>query len=79
MRSLYLQSILKKLAKSKAVEELSINELKTLSRVLDNINNGWLSHTAWKYATKLQGITNSNIATNAIAKAKLGFVTNAYN
>jgi hypothetical protein len=70
---------LKKLAKSKAVEELSINELKTLSRVLDNINNGWLSHTAWKYATKLQGITNSNVATDAIAKAKLGFVTNAYN
>jgi hypothetical protein len=70
---------LKKLAKSKAVEELSINELKTLSRVLDNINNGWLSHTAWRYATKLQGITNSNVATDAIAKAKLGFVTNAYN
>lgn len=70
---------LKKLAKSKAVEELSVNELKTLSRILDNINNGWLSHTAWRYATKLQGITNSNVATDAIAKAKLGFVTNAYN
>ena len=69
----------KRLVKTKAIDELSLNELKTLLQTLTNVNQGLVSSNVALFNAKLNSISNSKIVSNSLAKATLGLVTKAYN
>ena len=70
---------LKRLVKTKAIDELSLNELKTLLQTLTNVNQGLVSSNVTLFNTKLDSISNSKIVSNSLVKATLGFITKNYN
>tara|TARA_R110001606_G_scaffold134390_1_gene270816 strand:+ start:1 stop:4332 length:4332 start_codon:yes stop_codon:yes gene_type:complete len=61
----------KKLLKTDAVEGLSLDDLKNLFKVIDNINNGYLPHYAKIMISKMTSINDAKVAANAIKKSKL--------
>jgi hypothetical protein len=61
----------KKLLKTDAVEGLSLDDLKNLFKVIDNINNGYLPHYAKIIISKMTSINDAKVAANAIKKSKL--------
>ena len=69
---------LKKFVKSKAIDKLSVNELKTLNQVLNNLNNGWINNTTQVYTNKLKSIENTVKAKRGMIKGKLGSFTEQY-
>jgi hypothetical protein len=69
---------LKKFVKSKAIDKLSVNELKTLNQVLNNLNNGWINNTTQVYTNKLKSIENTVKAKRGMIKGKLGRFTEQY-
>jgi hypothetical protein len=69
---------LKKFVKSKAIDKLSVNELKTLNQVLNNLNNGWVNNTTQVYTNKLKSIENTVKAKRGMVKGKLGSFTEQY-
>tara|TARA_R110000764_G_scaffold77156_1_gene154595 strand:- start:64 stop:8589 length:8526 start_codon:yes stop_codon:yes gene_type:complete len=60
-----------KLLKTDAVEGLSLDDLKNLFKVIDNINNGYLPHYAKIMISKMTSINDAKVAANAIKKSKL--------
>jgi hypothetical protein len=69
---------LKKFVKSKAIDKLSVNELKTLNQVLNNLNNGWVNNTTQFYTNKLKSIENAVKSKRGMIKGKLGSFTEQY-
>ena len=58
-----------RLIKSKGLDGLSNTELRNLLKVLDNINNGFISHYALLMREKINAVNNSLVLDNTIAKA----------
>ena len=61
----------KKLLKTDAVNDLSLDDLKNLFKVIDNINNGYLPHYAQIMVGKMNAINDAKVGTNAIKRSKL--------
>ena len=61
----------KKLLKTDAVNDLSLDDLKNLFKVIDNINNGYLPHYAQIMVGKMNAINDAKLGTNAINRSKL--------
>jgi hypothetical protein len=61
----------KKLLKTDAVNDLSLDDLKNLFKVIDNINNGYLPHYAQIMVGKMNAINDARVGTNAINRSKL--------
>jgi hypothetical protein len=61
----------KKLLKTDAVNDLSLDDLKNLFKVIDNINNGYLPHYAQIMVGKMNAINDAKVGTNAINRSKL--------
>ena len=62
---------LKKLLKTDAVEGLSLDDLKNLFKVIDNINSGYLPHYAKIMISKMTAINDAKVGANAIKRSKL--------
>jgi len=60
-----------KLLKTDAIEGLSLDDLKNLFKVIDNINNGYLPHYAKIMISKMTAINDAKVGTNAINRSKL--------
>jgi len=61
----------KKLLKTDAINDLSLDDLKNLFKVIDNINNGYLPHYAQIMVGKMNAINDAKVGTNAIKRSKL--------
>ena len=61
----------KKLLKTDAINDLSLDDLKNLFKVIDNINNGYLPHYAQIMVGKMNAINDAKVGTNAINRSKL--------
>ena len=61
----------KKLLKTDAVNDLSLDDLKNLFKVIDNINNGYLPHYAQIMVGKMNAINDAKLGSNAIKRSKL--------
>ena len=69
---------LKKLIKTDGVSKLSINDLKNLLKLIDNINNGYLPHFAEIMIEKINAMNDSALSTSAIKEGKLLPFTKIY-
>ena len=61
----------KKLLKTDAVNDLSLDDLKNLFKVIDNINNGYLPHYAQIMVGKMNAINDAKVGSDAIKRSKL--------
>jgi len=61
----------KKLLKTDAINDLSLDDLKNLFKVIDNINNGYLPHYAQIMVGKINAINDAKVGANAIKRSKL--------
>jgi len=59
-----------RLINSPAIEKLSVQELKNILRLIDNINNGYLPHLTQTNSEKLNSINLGKSLSDAISKAK---------
>jgi hypothetical protein len=69
---------LEKLIRTGGVRLLSVNDLKNLLKVIDNINNGFFPHTAFVMIEKINGANNAVILDNATRAAKPAPITSLY-
>ena len=67
-----------KLLKTDAIESLSLNDLKNLLKIIDNINNGYLPHYAQIMTGKMNAIENAKIGDQAIRRSKLLPISKIY-
>lgn len=70
---------LKDLVNTKGIEELSLNELKTLLQVIDNINQGLVTNNASELRIKLNGFKNTIPVKKSIINATVGAIEKGYN
>jgi predicted GNAT family acetyltransferase len=61
---------LERLINSDAINNLSLNDLKNLIKVIDNINNGYLPHFAQIITETLSSIQQADVYSNAIERSK---------
>jgi hypothetical protein len=69
---------LKQLASSNALKGLTNQELKNLLKVMDNINNGYISHYAQLLVEKMNAFDRSTVVERAIKRAVLLPATKLY-
>ena len=73
-----LVAALKKLINTDAINELSINDLRNLLKVVNNINNGFVSNTAQNLKYKLNAENRGKMAFPSFLKGALGGFTKGY-
>jgi hypothetical protein len=61
---------LKRLLDTDAVESLSLNDLRNLVKMIDNINNGYISNFAQVMAERLDGYTDGKSLSKSVQSAK---------
>jgi hypothetical protein len=70
---------LKNQIKGKSIDQLSLNELKTLLQVISNINQGLITNNALQLSIKLDSIQDSKSPTKSLMGVSIGILTKAYN
>ena len=76
---LALAKQLKELIDTKGIEELSVNELKTLLQVINNINQGLVTNNASELRIKLDSLKNSSPVEKSLLNATVGAIERRYN
>jgi len=76
---LALAKQLKELIDTKGIEELSVNELKTLLQVINNINQGLVTNNASELRIKLDSLKNSSPVEKSLLNATVGAIEKRYN
>lgn len=65
-----VKSLIKLSRNDKALDGLSLTDLKNLSKVFGNINNGYFPSVGFKLTENLQSVIDGEINSNAISRAK---------
>lgn len=73
-----LVAALKKLINTDGINELSINDLRNLLKVVNNINNGFVSNTAQNLKYKLNAENRGKMVLPSFLKGALGGFTKGY-
>lgn len=76
---LALAKQLKELIDTKGIEELSVNELKTLLQVINNINQGLVTNNASELRIKLNSLKNYIPVEKSLFNATVGAIEKRYN
>jgi len=76
---LELAKQLKDLIDTKGIEELSVNELKTLIQVINNINQGLVTNNAFLLKLKLDSLKNTSPVKKSILNGTIGAIEKRYN
>jgi|11BtaG_2_1085332.scaffolds.fasta_scaffold00860_2 hypothetical protein len=76
---LKLAKQLKELINTKGIEELSVNELKTLLQVINNINQGLVTNNASELRIKLDSLKNTSPVKKSLFNATVGAIEKRYN
>ena len=76
---LALAKQLKELIDTKGIEELSVNELKTLLQVINNINQGLVTNNAFLLKLKLDSLKNTSSVKKSILNGTIGAIEKRYN
>jgi hypothetical protein len=74
-----LANELKDLVNTKGIEELSLSQLKTLLQVINNINQGLVTHNTSELRIKLNGLKNTSPVKESILNGTIGAIEKRYN